>query len=108
MWWVLVRSPGWQVTRDTFFDPGYFAQALPLVYVDDVVDALLCAAEAPLPAQRVFNVVDTSRVTQQDYLARCRRKLGDEIKVVRVPRWVFMLLGFGVVMALKARRVIHR
>ncbi len=31
MWWVLVRSPGWQVTRDTFFDPGYFAQALPLV-----------------------------------------------------------------------------
>ena len=31
MWWVLVRSPGWQVTRDTFLDPGYFAQALPLV-----------------------------------------------------------------------------
>lgn len=24
MWWVLVRSPGWQVTRDTFLDPGYF------------------------------------------------------------------------------------
>ena len=75
---------------------GDGAQALPLVYVDDVVDALLCAAEAPLPVQRVFNVVDTSRVTQQDYLARCRRKLGDEIKVVRVPRWTFMLLGFGV------------
>ena len=75
---------------------GDGAQALPLVYVDDVVDALLCAAEAPLPAQRVFNVVDTSRITQQDYLARCRRKLGDEIKVVRVPRWTFMLLGFGV------------
>jgi nucleoside-diphosphate-sugar epimerase len=35
-------------------------------------------------------------VTQQDYLARCRRKLGDEVKVVRVPRWTFMLLGFGV------------
>ena len=70
--------------------------SLKLVYVDDVVDALLCAADAPAPARPLFNVVDTSRITQQDYLARCRRKLGDEIKVVRVPRWMFMLLGFGV------------
>lgn len=31
MWLVVVNSPGWQVTRDTFFDPGYFVQALPLV-----------------------------------------------------------------------------
>lgn len=28
---VLVNSPGWQVTRDTFFHPGYFWEALPKV-----------------------------------------------------------------------------
>ena len=28
---VLVNSPGWQATRDTFFDPQYFRRALPLV-----------------------------------------------------------------------------
>ena len=75
---------------------GDGAQALPLVYVDDVVDALVCAAEAPTPTQPLFNVVDTSHITQADYLVRCKRKLGSEVKVVRVPRWVFMLLGFGV------------
>jgi nucleoside-diphosphate-sugar epimerase len=64
--------------------------------VDDVVDALLCAADAPAPARPLFNVVDTSHITQADYLARCKRKLGDEVKVVRVPRRMFMTLGFGV------------
>jgi Predicted dehydrogenases and related proteins len=75
---------------------GDGAQALPLVYVDDVVDALLCAADAPAPARPLFNVVDTSHITQADYLGRCTRKFGDEVKVVRVPRWMFMTLGFGV------------
>lgn len=29
---VLVNSPGWQVTRDTFFNPEYFREALPAVW----------------------------------------------------------------------------
>lgn len=32
MWLVLVNSPGWKVTRETFFDPGYFVAAIPLVW----------------------------------------------------------------------------
>lgn len=32
MWLVLVNSPGWEVTRETFFDPGYFVAAIPLVW----------------------------------------------------------------------------
>lgn len=32
IWQVLVSSPGWQVTRDTFFSPEYFVAALPLVW----------------------------------------------------------------------------
>jgi len=31
MWLVLVSSPGWGVTRDTFFNPEYFVEALPKV-----------------------------------------------------------------------------
>jgi 2-alkyl-3-oxoalkanoate reductase len=75
---------------------GSGAMTLPLIYIEDVIDALLQAAEAPDAVGRVFNVVDTHPVTQQAYLDRCRRKLGDEIKVVRTPAWLFMLLGFGV------------
>lgn len=32
LWQALVNSPGWQVTRDTFFDPAEFMAALPSVW----------------------------------------------------------------------------
>src|SRR6185312_13655773 len=37
---------------------GPAQQTLPLVYVDDVVDALLLAAHAPAATGRIFNLVD--------------------------------------------------
>lgn len=75
---------------------GSGAQTLPLVYIDDVVDALVQAADAPGAPGRVFNIVDTSAVTQEAYLQRAQRKLGGELKRLRVPVWMFMLLGWGV------------
>jgi predicted dehydrogenase/nucleoside-diphosphate-sugar epimerase len=81
---------------------GSGAQTIPLVYAEDVVDALVLAAEAPAAIGRTFNVVDPQPITQQAYLARCKRRLGDELKIVRVPTWVFMGLGFGVEMLGKA------
>ena len=41
-------------------------------------------------------IVDPSPVTQQAYLERAQRKLGDELRVVRVPVRVFMGLAWGV------------
>jgi polar amino acid transport system permease protein len=32
MWMVLVNSPGWEVARQTFFDPDYFVAAVPVVW----------------------------------------------------------------------------
>jgi len=75
---------------------GEGEQTIPLVYLDDVVDALLLAAEAPQAIGHIYNVVDPQRVTQQDYLARVQRKLGNELRLMRVPVKVFMALGFGV------------
>jgi len=75
---------------------GSGAQTLPLVYIDDVVDALVQAADAPQAVGRVFNIVDTSAVTQEAYLQRAQRKLGGELKRLRVPTWTFLLLGWGV------------
>lgn len=75
---------------------GSGAQTLPLVYIDDVVDALVQAADAPQAVGQVFNIVDTSAVTQEAYLQRAQRKLGGELKRLRVPTWTFLLLGWGV------------
>jgi len=46
MWWVVVRSPGWQVTRETFFDPDYFMAALPLVAQGMVTNLKVLAVAA--------------------------------------------------------------
>lgn len=75
---------------------GSGAQRLPLVYIDDVVDALIQAETAEGARGRVFNIVDTSPVTQDDYLLRAQAKLGSELKRLRVPTWMFMGLGWGV------------
>ena len=74
---------------------GEGTQTLPLVYVDDVVDALLLASEADV-AGDLFNLVDPLEITQQEYLERAKRKLGSELKLMRVPKKAFLGLAFGV------------
>lgn len=69
---------------------------LPLVYRDDIVDALLLAAEAPQAVGRIFNLVDTDSVDRSEYLKRCKRRLGDKLKLMWMPQWVFMCLAIGV------------
>jgi nucleoside-diphosphate-sugar epimerase len=75
---------------------GEGTQTLPLVFLDDVVDALLLAGESDRAGGGLFHVVDPAQVTQQEYLERAQRKLGSELRVTRVSTKVFMFLGWGV------------
>ena len=77
---------------------GSGSRMLPLVYRDDVVDALLLAAESPQALGRTFNLVDTGSVDRNEYLRRCKRALGEKLKLLWMPQWVFLCLGFGVEM----------
>ncbi len=61
------------------------AQPLPLVYVDDVADALLLAANRPGIDGRTFHVIDPTPVTHGQYLEQCRRRVGAAARIVRVP-----------------------
>ena len=75
---------------------GSASQTLPLVYIDDVVDALLLAADAPMATGQIVNIVDPHAVTQGDYLKRVKQKLGGELRLLRLPTGVFMLFAAGV------------
>ncbi|HEY1140703.1 MAG TPA: NAD-dependent epimerase/dehydratase family protein [Lysobacter sp.] len=75
---------------------GPTSRTLPLVHVDDVVDAVLLAGSSDAAVGKVFNIVDPQPVTQEQYLAACRRKLGDGLRLLRVPTWSFMLLATAV------------
>lgn len=81
---------------------GSGAQPLPLVYRDDVVDALLLAAESPQAPGRVFNLVDPDSVDRTTYLRRCKAKLGDRLKLLWMPQWTFLCLAIGVELLGKA------
>lgn len=75
---------------------GSRAQSLPLVYVDDVVDALMLAAREPKALGQVVHVVDPATVTQGEYLERVRRKRGKGLKLMRWPTWWLLVLATGV------------
>jgi len=75
---------------------GSATQTLPLVYVDDVVDALLLAAQAPAAQGQVIHVVDPVSVTQGEYLARVQGKRGAGLKLMRWPTGVLWVLAVGV------------
>ena len=58
---------------------------LPLVYVEDVVDALLKAAESEAFDGSVFHVVDTARLTQNDLVRLYFDKKGLRLRLMHVP-----------------------
>jgi 2-alkyl-3-oxoalkanoate reductase len=68
---------------------------LPLVYRDDVVDALLRAEISSGAVGQVINIVDPYRIDQNEYLAACKSSLGST-KIYRVPIWFFMLMATGI------------
>jgi predicted dehydrogenase/nucleoside-diphosphate-sugar epimerase len=63
---------------------------LPLVYIDDVVDALMLAAKSNLRAGEVVQIVDPEPWTQNQVLAEVA---GPSARVVRVPRSAVMAMG---------------
>jgi nucleoside-diphosphate-sugar epimerase len=69
---------------------------LPLVYVEDVVDALLLAARGNHPPGSVFHLVDPAVMTQNEYLELCRKAPGNALRIWRLPRWLLLGASVGV------------
>jgi nucleoside-diphosphate-sugar epimerase len=66
---------------------------VPLVYVDNVVDALMLAGSGDLPNGSIFQLVDPQGLTQRayvNYASRLRR-----IRASYVPPWLLNVAGFG-------------
>jgi len=65
---------------------------LPLVYVDDVVDALLLAARSDIADGSIFQLVDDANIKQIDLAARCV----PGVPITCLPRPLVLLMAFGV------------
>ena len=74
---------------------GDGSQPLPLVYVDDVADALLLALDSPHMDAPIVNLVDPTIVTQREFV-RLARTSDPAIKVVYIPKPLMMLAAAGI------------
>lgn len=69
---------------------------LPLVYVEDVVDAILCAAQRDVAPGSIFHVVDDAEIDQNEFVRRFLASSNETLTVLRVPRVVVYALACGV------------
>ena len=74
---------------------GSGSLALPLVYVDDVVDALLLGSSRPGLEGKLVNLVDPAVITQREFVQIVRGAKPD-IKVSYVPKFVLMTAAVGI------------
>jgi len=68
---------------------------LPLVYVDDVVDALLLGSTRPGLEGKLVNLVDPALITQREFI-RTARAAKPNIKALYVPKPVLMAAAVGI------------
>jgi nucleoside-diphosphate-sugar epimerase len=68
---------------------------VPLVYVENVVDALLLAGRADVPNGSIFQLVDPEGIRQREYVEHVRRS-GYPVRVSYVPAWLLAWAGWGI------------
>jgi nucleoside-diphosphate-sugar epimerase len=69
---------GWVATGDR-------RKLLPLIYIDDLIGALILIAERTEAVGKIFNLVQSEQPTHRAYLALYRQVSGDRRPVLRLP-----------------------
>lgn len=78
---------------------GNGEQNIPLIHIDDVVEAILRAAASGLEHGEIIHLIDDSSPTQNEVLAGV---LSADARVVRLPRWIVIGTGAVITGALRA------
>jgi nucleoside-diphosphate-sugar epimerase len=74
---------------------GDGTRELPLVYVEDLIDAIVLAAETSNFDGRVFHIVDQTRITQNEVVRDYISKNAIKAKVIHVPLAIVYSLALG-------------
>src|SRR5580698_4572175 len=80
---------------NAFIVLGDGTRELPLVYVEDVIDAILLAAETSEFDGRVFHIVDRTQITQNQVVRNYITKKAKKARVIHVPVAIVYGLAFG-------------
>jgi len=104
--WNLPRM-GYRAGRNRYLIVGRGNTALPVVYVGNLVDAVVKAAEADSErvAGEVVNVLDDELFTQMEWLRRYQSEVNPELRIRRCP---YLVALFGEALSRVAGRLLHR
>jgi predicted dehydrogenase/nucleoside-diphosphate-sugar epimerase len=72
---------------------GSGEQYVPLVYSENVVDAMTLAADANVQSGSVFQLVDPDGVRQKTYIDRAQQS--QPVRAAYIPLWLLSLIGVG-------------
>jgi predicted dehydrogenase/nucleoside-diphosphate-sugar epimerase len=86
---LLSSAIGWKV-KGRWLMLGDGNVRLPLVYIDDVVDAVLAAVSSPKAVGAIVQVTDRIQPTQNEVLRRC---VGADVKILHLPRFLIFTLA---------------
>ena len=67
---------------------------LPLVYVDNMVEAILVAMINPLSTGRIYNVIDPEKVTKKQFMEGLVKRLYPDSRTIYLPFNILKLLVF--------------
>ena len=71
-------------------------QALvPMIYVGDLVEALLLAERSEIRDGSIIQLVDPAEITQNQLIERFRSSTDEDVKVTYAPRWLVSLAGLA-------------
>ncbi len=69
---------------------------VPLVHVEDVIDAMILARNSSAAVGSILHIVDRAEVTQADLVEHYMKVHGERRPITRVPMPIVMALAFGV------------
>lgn len=99
-----LADAGFRVGEELALVTGLGGRRLRLVYVENLVDAMLLAGERPGVAGRLYHIVDREQPTVRQYIRAYRDASGKRMRCLYLPTAAWMVGMGGVDLALGALR----
>lgn len=85
---------GFSLSNKLFAVIGDGSFVLPLVYVDNLVEAILVALKKSNSTNKIYNVVDPVRVTKRDYMDHLVKKLYPYSSTIYIPFTILKMIVY--------------
>ncbi len=91
---IFTPMMGFSYKTRLFFTIGNGQFVLPLVYIDNVADAIIKALEKEESTGKIYNIIDPYQITKKQYNLRLVKKIFPNAKFFYIPYFLLYILVF--------------